>query len=615
MAPLPSSPGYRGVPGSHPQPGKTLPVSSDSSPREPPRFPSLASLRPSALLSPALSRHDALARTRSMCSQSAASASSASSKDSASASSSTNSSASCSPLRSPSLGPKSPLAASSLRCFAVFTLTPRGEEKVAVAWRVGRAQRPAFESVLRRVAAAYRARLLASSSGEEFLGAQERLRQQVLRWTQGAVFCLLEAPRAGVQFAPAEMQLYVAVSDSLQLPPAVVFELMGLACQEYAALTGKRWSRVAAPNGGEPEDSSESEASAPSWPGRRASFSSTSENAESGAGAAGERNRQREAQVTPATHPDREQCEEEASPRATCLQGRRRGSGGDGRRDRAAFENFLHLLLILPEPRLLSSFRRQIASSPLSTSLYSVASPAPSSRLSSSRASPVQGPLPSASDASFGSQHSPSSLPRVSSPPSRDTRHAPARRRAVAEARESTGDSPPASGGAPSDAESRTASAAPSGLSPAETYRETPGATQTDLVCPSAVLPCSIASSASPLFSLPFRFLHPEPSQRELAPAKSPPAPPAASSLSQIAAVTARVSSLNALLEDNLRLLYSSSASLEVLEQKTSSLSSRTHVFVTTSRQVRRVMWLKSKKMYCVVAGAVVLILVVAWIL
>ncbi|KEP65511.1 UNVERIFIED_CONTAM: hypothetical protein HHA_461950 [Hammondia hammondi] len=60
-----------------------------------------------------------------------------------------------SPLSSASAS-SSPFPASpSLRCFAVFDVTANGTDKKAVAWRLGRAQRPAVEGVLHRLAAAY----------------------------------------------------------------------------------------------------------------------------------------------------------------------------------------------------------------------------------------------------------------------------------------------------------------------------------------------------------------------------------------------------------------------------------------------------------------------------
>lgn len=80
----------------------------------------------------------------------------------------------------------------------------------------------------------------------------------------------------------------------------------------------------------------------------------------------------------------------------------------------------------------------------------------------------------------------------------------------------------------------------------------------------------------------------------------------------QIDSMTAQVDSLNALLQENFHLLNSSSASLDLLEQKTCSLSQRTVIFAASSRQVHRHMWLKSKKkVYLLVLGGVAVILFV----
>ncbi|CBZ55914.1 conserved hypothetical protein [Neospora caninum Liverpool] len=470
----------------------------------------------------------------------------------------------------------------------------------AVAWRLSRAQRPPVESVLHRISATYqvrghprkRARLSAPRSFEDFEEVRHKLGRQQLRWGTGAVFCVLqeknqrgESPflRAGAQASEADpgLLLYLAVSDAMLFPPRVAYELLRLAHEEFESLVEQNGLR-------EKPEEREAEGSSRVFP-----------RASAGAGF-GERHA--------AARRNGERCAEEESGDSEIARSR------DSRqRVQRPLENFLHLLLILPEPRLLSNLRRQLSSSSLSSSSLSSLSAS-----SVSVSSPSRRRSPASSQASIEQP-----TPQVPS-------------------YGECADVPGTSSGLPAspiptnqqDAERQLPSAPSSSPSSSSSSSSSSAASASASSSSSSAASASASSwpLTSPFSSLPFRFLcwtSPAPGEDvfqqaapetsfspEIRPARvSLASAPGPRSLPQLANVAARVQSLNVLLEDNLRLLYSSSASLEVLEQKTSSLSGHTRVFAATSRHVRRIMWFKSKTVFCIVVGAVVLAVFVVWVL
>ncbi|KYK68357.1 synaptobrevin [Toxoplasma gondii TgCatPRC2] len=488
-----------------------------------------------------------------------------------------------SPLSSSSAS-SSPFPASpSLRCFAVFDLTANGTDKKAVAWRLGRAQRPAVEGVLHRLAATYQARLSAPSSLEDFDEVRRRLCRQQLRWEPGTVFCMLQDGASGdsslppqlvsetKQASPWRMRLCVAVTDSRRFPARVAYELLQLVHQEVETLERESGARHEPKErlekerlderGGEDEEGSSRLRCCSGGSCGERGVSSRSNSSWS----SGEKQRLTERSRAPAAR--------ESDTNGT------RSRDSRQKKVRRALENFLHLLLILPDPQLLCHLRLQLSSSP---------PPRDSSDPGALRLRPTLSPATSCDDREDAL--------RASSPALRS---------------------------------------APGPADPGDSGRkELPSSSSS--ASSSSSSPSSSSSSSSPIPSLPVRFLCRSRSSavKPSCDAASSPVPSASSAsssprtstrsscpaapsiaLPQLATVAARVESLNILLEDNLRLLYSSSASLDALEQKTSSLSGHTRVFASTSRRVRRIMWVKSKMLYCLVAGAVVFVVFVAWVL
>ncbi|KEP65510.1 UNVERIFIED_CONTAM: hypothetical protein HHA_246610 [Hammondia hammondi] len=362
------------------------------------------------------------------------------------------------------------------------------------------------------------------------------------------------------------MRLCVAVTDSRRFPARVAYELLRLVHGEVEALERQSGPRH------EPKERLKKERAEER--GGWCSGDSCGERAVSSRSnsswSSGEKQRP--------TERSRASAARESDTNTT------RSRGSRQEKVRRALENFLHLLLILPDPQLLCHLRLQLSSSRL-----------PRDSSDPGALKPTLSPARSCDDRKDALRASSPALRSASGPAD------------PGDSRRKELSSSSASSSSPSCSSSSSPSCSSSSSSSSSLNHSLPArflcGSRSPLVKPS----CEAASSPFPSGSSA------SVSPRTSTLSSRPAAPTAA--LPQLATVAARVQSLNILLEDNLRLLYSSSASLDALEQKTSSLSGHTRVFASTSRRVRRIMWVKSKMLYCLVAGAVVFVVLVAWVL